>query len=121
MLGKNNTYAVVGATRNKQKYGYKVLKSLKESGYKTIPINLKEEEILGLKVYKDISEVHFKIDVVIFVVPPFVVEKILYDVKKMRIDKVWMQPGSESEKSIKYCKDNNIECIHDMCIIINNL
>ncbi len=120
MLNKNNVYAIVGATKNKQKYGYKVLKDLKDSGYNVIPINLKEKEILGLKTYQNILDIDFKIDVIIFVVPPIVTEKILQDAKKININKVWMQPGSESKKAIEYCKKNNMECIHNACIVIKN-
>ncbi len=32
------------------------------------------------------------------------------------IKKVWMQPGSESEKAIKYCEDNKIDAIHNACV-----
>ncbi len=120
MLDKKYIYAIVGATNNKEKYGYKVLKNLKEAGYRVVPINLKEKEILGLKVYKNILDVNFKIDIVVFIVPPLITEQILKDVKKLQINKVWMQPGSESKKAIKYCQSNNIKCIHDICIIINN-
>jgi len=120
MLDKNKNYVVIGASKNKEKYGYKVLKDLKKSGYKVTPINLKEKEILGLKTYKNILDINFKIDVAIFVVPPKITEKILKEVKKIKIKKVWLQPGSENKKSIEYCKKNNIECIHNSCIIINN-
>ncbi|RLC38660.1 CoA-binding protein [Candidatus Falkowbacteria bacterium] len=121
MLNKNNVYAVVGATKNKQKYGYKVLKNLKKSGYKMIPINLNEKEILSLKTYGNILDVDRKIDMVIFVVPSIVTEKILQDVKKLKINKVWMQPGSENDKAIQYCKNNNIQCIHNACVIVKDI
>ena len=120
MINKNYIYAVIGASNDKQKYGYKVLKDFKESKYEVVPINPKEKEILGLKTYKSILDIDFKIDVVIFVVPPRITERVLKEIKKLKINKVWLQPGSESDKAIKYCKDNNIECIHSACVIVNN-
>lgn len=119
-LDKDNLCAVIGASNNKEKYGYKVLKDLKESGYKVVPINLHEDKVLGLETYKSILDVNSKIKMVIFVVPPKATEKILRDVKKLKIKKVWMQPGSESDQAIRYCEENNIECIHNICMIIKN-
>jgi len=119
MINKNNVYAVVGASKDFKKYGYKVFRDLKEAGYNVVPINPHEKEILGAKVYKNIFDVNFKIDMVIFVVPQGITEKVLKDVNKLNIKKVWMHPGIENEASIKYCQANKIKCIHDACIMIN--
>ncbi|MBN2422246.1 CoA-binding protein [Candidatus Woesearchaeota archaeon] len=121
IIDKNFTYAVLGASNNPSKYGYKITKDLKEKGYKVIPINLKENNILGFKAYRSIKECPEKIDVVVFVVPPQITERVLEQVKEMGITKVWMQPGSESKKAIDFCKENNIECIHSMCIMIKSI
>ncbi|MFA6322337.1 MAG: CoA-binding protein [Candidatus Buchananbacteria bacterium] len=118
MIDKNKTYAIIGASNNSDKYGFKVLKDLTEAGYKVYPINPKNGEILGLKVYKKIAEVPEKIDFVIFVVPPSVTEQVLPEVKKMKIENVWLQPGSESSQAIAYCQTNGINCIHHACIMI---
>ena len=53
-------------------------------------------------------------------VHPEITEKILEEVKKLGIKKVWMQPGSESEKAIEYCEKNGIDLIHNACVIIQN-
>ena len=107
-INKNYTYAVVGASNDKDKYGNKVFLDLKEAGYKVIPISLHEEEIEGTKAYKSLKEAH-SIDVVVTLVPPKVTEKVLEKVLRKGIKKVWMQPGSESKKAINYCKENNID------------
>ena len=124
IINKDYTYAIIGASNNTEKYGHKVLNDLKNSGYKVIPINPKGEKILGLKTYKTLEEANEEqknIDVVIFVVPPRITEDILNSVKKINIKKVWLQPGSESKEAIEFCKENNIECVHDMCIMIRRI
>ncbi|MCK5698982.1 MAG: CoA-binding protein [Candidatus Aenigmarchaeota archaeon] len=115
-INKTQTYAIVGASNNPEKYGYKVTKHLKESGHKVIPINPKEQKIQGIKACKTLNDCNTKIDTVIFIVPPAVTEQVLKDMPK-QIRKVWMQPGSESEKAINYCKDNSIECTHNTCLL----
>ena len=118
MIDKKNLYAVVGASNNEEKYGYKVFKDLLDAGYKVLPINPSEKEILGQKVYATLSEVKENIDVVIFVTQPIVTEKVLEEVKKIGIKNVWLQPGAQSDAAIQFCRKNNIECIHDACIMI---
>ena len=93
MIDKNLTYAVVGASNDENKYGHKVFDDLLENGYHVIPINPNEEEdILDQEVFPTLSSVPEKIDVVIFVVPPTVTEKVLEEVKSLGIKNVWMQP-----------------------------
>ncbi|EKD24828.1 MAG: hypothetical protein ACD_80C00147G0002 [uncultured bacterium (gcode 4)] len=118
MIDKNFLYAIVGASNSKEKYGYKVFKDLLDAGYKVLPINPIEKEILGEKVFSTLSEVKEKIDVVVFVTQPVVTEKILEEVKKIGIKNVWLQPGAQSDAAIAFCKKNNIGCIYDACIMI---
>ena len=117
MINKNFFYAIIGASNNTEKYGYKVFKDLLDAKYKVIPINPNEKEILWIQVYPTLSTVKEKIDVVIFVTPPIVTEKILEEVKSLGITQVRMQPGAENNTAINFCKDNWIKCIHDACII----
>lgn len=106
MINKNFLYAVIGASNDTQKYGYKVFKDLIDAGYKAVPINPTQQEILGEKVYPTLSDVKEKIDVVIFVTQPSVTEKVLEDVKKLGIKNVWLQPGAQSNAAITFCKNN---------------
>jgi len=118
MINKNYLYAVVGASRDEKKYGYAVLKDLLEAGYKVVPVNLHEKEILGLKVYSNLRNIPKKIDLAIIVVPPKVALEVLKEIKELKIKKVWMQPGSESKEALQFCQQNKVECISGACIMI---
>ena len=117
-LKKNNVFAVVGASRNPNKYGYKVYKDLKNAGYEVYPINPKADEVLEDKSYSNLKELPKIPDVVDIVVPPKITEKIVAECKKLKIKKIWMQPGSESKESIEYCKKYGIDVLHDVCVIV---
>lgn len=117
-LNKRNIFAVVGASGNPKKYGYQVYKDLKEAGYKAYPVNPNADKILGDRCYSDIKNLPTKPDVVDLVVPPEVTEEMVKTCKTFGVTKVWMQPGSESEKAIKFCHDNNIDVVHGVCIMI---
>ena len=117
-LDKRNVFAVVGASRDPEKYGHQVYKDLRLAGYEVYPVNPKADEILGDRCYADIKELPKKTDVVDFVVPPKVTERILETCLKLGITKAWLQPGSESEKAVKFCEDNGIEVVHGVCVMI---
>ena len=117
-LDRSNVFAVVGASRNPEKYGHQVYKDLRTAGYEVYPVNPEAEEILGDRCYADIKELPKKPDIVDFVVPPKVTEKILKTCLELGIKRVWLQPGSESERAIKFCEDNGIEVVHGVCVMV---
>jgi len=120
-INKNYTYALIGASSNKEKYGYKVLENFLDAGFHVLPINPKGGKMLNQKVYKSVSEISEGIDVAIFVVPPRVTESVIKDVLAIGVVKVWLQPGSESEAVIDFCADHNMECYHSACIMLEQL
>jgi len=63
--------AVIGASANREKIGYGILKNLIEGKYKgkIYPINLKSKKILGLKTYASITKIKEKIDLAIIIIP----------------------------------------------------
>lgn len=118
LLDKGYVYAVVGASRDETKYGHKVLEDLKGEGYHVVPVNPKADEVLGLKAYPSLRDVPGRIDVVVCVVPPQVTEKAVEEAASLGIGKVWMQPGSSSEKAVAYCAEHGVGCVHDACVMM---
>jgi hypothetical protein len=113
-LNKKNLIAVVGASKESkypEKYGHRVYRDLKSGGYKVYPVNPNAEEILGDKCYPSLETLSEKPDVIDVVVPPKVTEEVARDCNRLGIKRVWMQPGSESETAIKFCRDNDIAVI----------
>ena len=117
-LNKNNIFAVIGASRNPEKYGYKVYKDLKEANYRVYPINPNADEILGDRCYKKLFDLPIIPDVIDTVTPPEITEECVKEALKLGINKIWMQPGSESKKAINLCKENNIVVLHGLCVMI---
>jgi predicted CoA-binding protein len=112
-------FAVVGATDNAEKYGNRIFKNLTSRGYEVYPVNPNLKEIEGVKCYPNLSELPAKVDVVDFVVPPKVTESILKECKKLGLDNIWLQPGSESEAAIAYCRDNRLKVVYGTCVMLN--
>ncbi len=118
-INQKYKYALVGASTDKNKYGYTVVNDLAQANYNIVGVNPKYNEIEGIKIYSTLEEVPGKIDVVIFVVPPGVGLPMLSIVKKIGVDKVWFQPGAESSEIVEACKKLRLDVVADgSCIMI---
>ena len=78
---KPKSIAVIGASTNPDKIGYKVVENLKECGYKNpvYPINPDADEILGYKCYANIKDVPYVVDMAVVTVPARFVSQITRD------------------------------------------
>ena len=53
------------------------------------------------------------------VVPPPVTEKVVQEAHELGLDRIWMQPGAESETAIQYCQDHTMQVIYDACAMVH--
>ena len=112
-------FAIVGATDDTKKYGHEIFKNLKSRGYEAYPVNPRLKELEGSKCYSSLTDIPVKVDVVDFVVPPEVTEVILLECKRLGLDRIWLQPGSESEAAITFCHKNNLKVVHGVCVMLS--
>jgi hypothetical protein len=117
-LDRKNIFAVVGVSRDPAKYGHQVYKDLRSAGYKVYAVNPNASEVLGDRCYPSLEALPVKPDVVNVVVPPGVAETVVETCKKLGVKKVWMQPGSESEAAINFCRKNGIDVIYGVCVMV---
>lgn len=115
---KNKKIAVIGASEDQSKYGHRIFKDLASKGYTVWPVNPKGGQILGKTVYKNLAELPSKPDIVITVVPPSVTEEVVEECRKLNIEHIWMQPGSESEKAVSRGRDYGIT-ITTACFMVS--
>jgi len=118
LLTKQNPIAIVGASNNPQKYGNIIYRDMREAGYNVYPVNPKETEIEGDRCYDDLASLPQKPVIVNLVVPPPVTEKVVQRCKELEIDNIWMQPGSESPEAIRFCEENKMLALYEICIMV---
>ncbi len=108
--------AVVGASRDKKKYGFEIFKFLLNEGVEAYPVNPNSDEILHVKCYPKISDISKKPDIADIVVPPKIAVEIVKESIELGVSTVWLQPGSESEEAIELCKKKGVHVIYNACI-----
>jgi uncharacterized protein len=110
-------WAVVGATDNQEKFGYKIFKCLKESGYEVYPVNPGVSAVLGQTCYPTLAELPVRPEAVDVVVAPKVGEKIIAMCAELGIRNVWLQPGANAETVISLAKEKGLNVIHQACVM----
>lgn len=111
-------WAVVGATPDTEKFGYKIYKKLKTHGYTVYAVNPKYEEIEGDKVYKNLEALPEKPECVDMVVGPKISKGILDEIKKLEIPYVWFQPGTFDEETIDKAESYNLNIVYYDCVLV---
>lgn len=117
MLQMKN-WAVVGATDNTEKFGYKIFKALREAGYNVYPVNPGITAILGDKCYAALKDIPVKPEVVNVVVPPRVGEQIMKDCSELGIKNVWLQPGANAASVVAAAKQSGLTVVDQECILV---
>jgi predicted CoA-binding protein len=117
MLAKK-VWAVVGASNNKTKFGYKIFKTMREAGFEVYPVNPGLEQILGCTCYPSLKDLPVKPEAVNIVVPPRVGEQIIQDCAKLNIANVWFQPGADGEKVVSTARQLGLNVIENACIMV---
>jgi len=115
---KNNLIALIGASNDPRKYGNKILLDLISKGHNIVPINPKEEEVVGLKSYRNINELDEKPSIINFVVPPAVGLEVTKEMVEENYDNFWYQPGAESLEISEYLDSKKKNYIDDKCIMV---
>jgi predicted CoA-binding protein len=109
--------AVVGASRDREKFGNKAVRAYHAHGHRVFPVNLREKEIEGLRVFRTLAEIDEKLDVILVYVPPATTLRLLPEIKKTGVKKVYLNPGSEDDAVVARAADLGLEPIFACSII----
>ncbi|MFQ6015793.1 MAG: CoA-binding protein [Anaerolineae bacterium] len=109
------TWALVGASNNREKYGNIIFRNLREAGYHVYPVNPHATEIEGVPCYPSLADLPEKPAVVDIVVPPQVTVEVIKECARLGIERVWIQPGAESEEAIRTSHELGLKVVHHRC------
>jgi predicted CoA-binding protein len=104
-------FAVVGASKDRAKYGNKVLRAYLQNNLDAVPVNPNADEVEGLPAFRDLASVPGPIDSVSIITPPSVTESVVKQALALGIKNVWMQPGAESRAAIDSARQAGVNVI----------
>ena len=114
----HNTFAIIGATNDRTKYGNIVYRNLKGKGYTVYGVNPKLTEVEGDPCHPNLHSLPGPVDGIVTVVPPNITEKIVREAVELGITRVWMQEGSESADAIAIAESHNMATIYGRCVMV---
>ena len=117
ILMSSRVIAVIGLSNHNWRPSYQVSAYMQAAGYRIIPVNPNETEVLGERAYARLEDVPEKIDVVdVFrrseFVPPLVESAIEIGAKA-----VWMQEGVIHEEAARRAREAGLRVVMDRCIL----
>lgn len=103
--------AVIGASLDPAKFGYRVLEAYLRHGFSVYPVNPRGGEILGRTAYADLASLPEPPAAVSIITPPDVTEQVLPEIIASGARHVWMQPGAESPQAIRMAREAGLNVI----------
>jgi predicted CoA-binding protein len=108
--------AVVGASNDPEKYSNEVASYLMEQGYRIVPVNPTEEEVLDERAYDTIDEIPEQVDVVDVFLPPEKTPEIAEDAVRAGAKVLWLQEGIENEEARRIAEEGGLTYVEDSCM-----
>ncbi len=115
----SDVYAVVGASANKDKFGYKVFHCYQAKGYQVIPVHPALAELDDIACVASVSDLPDTVTSISVITPPQVTEKVVREAAAKGIRNIWMQPGAQSDAAVSFCEEHGISVIADgTCLLV---
>jgi uncharacterized protein len=115
------TIAMVGLSSRPDSPSYEVAQYLQEHGYRVIPINPRESEVLGERAYPSLREAPAGIDVVDVFRRPDAAPAIVEDAISIGAPVLWLQLGVVNEEAAARAESAGMTVVMDRCMHIEHL
>jgi uncharacterized protein len=118
ILEQATTIAVVGASRDPGKAGGSVPFGLQRRGFRVIPINPYADELFGERVYRSLSEVREKVDIVDVFRPAADAPAIAREAAAIGAGAVWLQLDIRSDEARRIAEGAGMDFVEDQCTAV---
>ena len=116
LLTEARTIAMVGASSNADKPSHGIMKKMLSAGYRVIPVNPRETEVLGQKAFASLRDIPEKVDIVdVFRraedTPPIADEAVAIGAKA-----IWLQSGISNDETARRAEAGGLLAVMDLCL-----
>ncbi|GII04070.1 CoA-binding protein [Planobispora takensis] len=120
VLHATKTIAIVGLSNNELRASYFVGYYLKRHGYRVIPVNPREKEILGETSYPSLLDVPVPVDLVNVFRAPDALPAIAREAVEIKAGALWCQFGVINEEGARIAETGGVTVIMDRCLKIEH-
>jgi predicted CoA-binding protein len=120
VLHRARTIAIVGLSKNELRASYFVGSYLKRHGFRIIPVNPRESEILGEKSFKSLLDVPDPVDIVNVFRAPDALPAIAAETVKIHAGNLWCQFSVINEEGARIAEAGGVSVVMDRCIKVEH-
>ncbi len=110
--------AVVGASRDPRKAAHSVPLQMQRYGWRIIPVNPTADELFGERVYRSLSEIPDRVDLVDVFRPADDAVEVVREAVSIGAPAVWLQLGIVSPEARRIATEAGIDYVEDRCLIV---
>lgn len=114
VLKSAKSFALLGASAEAGKYGYKVFSTLKDR-YRVLPVNPKRAEIEGTPCYSSYAALPERPDAAIVALAPAVTEIVVPQLLAQGVGVLWLPPECFTDAAVEACQRAGVRVIYDIC------
>jgi uncharacterized protein len=114
------TIAVLGLSSNPMRASHGVAEYLKAAGYRIIPVNPNETEVLGEKAYARLEDVPEPVDIVDVFRRAEEVPAVAESAIKIKAKVLWMQLGIENAEAAEKARAAGLVVVEDACLLVEH-
>jgi uncharacterized protein len=116
LLTRASTIAMVGASSNPDKASHGIMQKLQRAGYKVIPVNPRETEVLGERAYASLADIPQRVDIVDVFRRSEDTPPIADDAIKAGAAALWLQTGISNDDAAASARAAGLTVVMDACI-----
>jgi predicted CoA-binding protein len=116
LLTDAKTIAMVGASSNPDKNSHGIMQKLQKVGYRVIPVNPREAEVLGEKSYASLLDIPERVDIVDVFRRSEDTPAIADEAVKIGAKALWLQTGVANEEAAARATAGGLKVVMNACI-----
>jgi predicted CoA-binding protein len=120
LLKRHHTIGVVGLSSDPGRPSYGVAQYMQSAGYRIIPVNPNEREVLGENSYVRLEDVPQKVEIVNIFRRPEEVSPAVEGAIRIGATVVWMQLGIEHQQAAEKARAAGLVVVMDACIFVEH-
>lgn len=105
------SFAVVGASPDRNKFGNRVLRAYLRHGREAWPVNPSYAEVEGRPCVASLAELDAPVHGVSVITPPAVSLGVVEEAARLGLSRVWLQPGAEDEAVLARAEELGLEVL----------
>jgi len=117
ILGRIGSIAVIGLSSKTDRPSFEVAQAMQEAGYRIIPVNPNENQVLGENTFPDLRHITGMVDMVDVFRAPEHVPQIVDACIERRVHTLWLQEGVVHEAAAQKAADAGIDVVMDRCML----